>query len=150
MKITISFRNKSIVVDDFSCFCDDINKLEPDWISIEIDEKYGVTLYRVGRYESLDDVSFIEPWVEYALNEKAKFEDIVRQQEIEKQENLRIMAVNEQKAEENVEQYQIEYEKYLAAVKQEELVEAQRLENIDKQQNIESLLDNRFKVVTNI
>jgi hypothetical protein len=95
MSIAINFKNKSIVVDGYSCLCDNISALEDDWVSLEINDANEVRLYRVGIITTLNDISFINPWVDYALNAKKAFEDTLIEQEAQRLDSLNSVKLNE-------------------------------------------------------
>lgn len=81
MKVVINFKDKTITVDGFGCFCEDIKKYNEDWVSLEISEEYGARLYRIGIIDTLEDTSFINPWVDYVLNVKNEFNNLTIKQE---------------------------------------------------------------------
>jgi len=98
MSIAINFKNKSIVVDGYGCLYDSINALEDDWVSLEISDANEVRLYRVGIIATLDDTSFIQPWVDYALASKKSFEDTLIEQEEQRLDCLNKIKLNEDNA----------------------------------------------------
>ena len=122
MSIAINFKNKSIVVDGYSCFCDNITALDDDWVSLEINND-DVRLYRVGIISTLDDVTFINPWVQYALDSKKVFEDTLIEQEEQKLISLNCVKENE----ENAKMYALEHEVALAKMKEEERIRMSRI-----------------------
>ena len=138
MNIAINFKNKSIVVDGYSCLCEDINKLEDDWVSLEIDPVYGIRLYRVGIVDTLEDISFIDLWVSFALNSKEKFENLIVEQKKQRLNDLNQVELNEINTENNKLKYESDYKIYLANFAQAEEVERERILRIKKMEGIDN------------
>jgi len=123
MSIAINFKNKSIVVDKYSCLCGSIISLEDDWVSLEINDANEIRLYRVGIITTLDDISFIQPWVDYALASKQTFDNTLIEQEEQKLIDLNLVKENEEKAE----VYALAHEVAQAKMKEEERIRMSRI-----------------------
>lgn len=121
MNININFKDKTIVVGEFGCVCDEIKKYEDDWISLHIVDDIA-TLYSVGHYKILEEYDFIDSWVLFNQKEYNKYQNSLEDQTRSNEINLSNMVENENMAIVWEKEYAIEQEKLQKEIAQAEEV----------------------------
>jgi len=122
LEINILFKDKTIVVDNYGCFCENIQPLDPSWVSLHIKDDVA-KLYTVGHFEYLNDYAFIDSWVKYNQLDKSNLYAIINKQDEQLEENIANIEKNNALDIVLKEVYTKEMEDYYAGVAKAEAAE---------------------------
>lgn len=128
MNINIIFKDKTIVIDDYGCICNDILPLEDNWVSLHIEDN-DITLYVVGGFRKLDSYDFAESWISYNQEHKKEHKLVLLNNNMQKEETLNQIKLNEDLELVSKDIRQKEQEEYLLEVEKARLVDEKIQQN---------------------